>query len=326
MKQTDKVVLKHKKLNNDDLFDAVKRADEDDLRVLLAALLLEDDNGEAKGEDICRAIEIDEATLGASLKFWRGASVMSTKRAGTKPQPQKEDKPEKPKSAHKDGKLENDSLPVYATDELNELMKKRHITADFIAETSRIYGKIFNQHDVNIIVRMIDYLGFEEECVLMLLSHFAKEETKKSLRYIEKMAIALYDEGISTPKELEKKLNAIEAAKTAEGQIRSIFGMGSRPLSTKEKKYVSAWIEKMGFDIEMIRLAYDITVDKTHEPSLNYANAILERWHVDGIDTPEKVRAAEEKRNESKVTQTGRSFDVDDFFEAALRRTFSEDD
>ena len=106
MKQTDKVVIKHKKLNNDDLFDAVKRADEDDLRVLLAAILLEDGEGEVKSEDICRAIDIDEATFGASLKFWRGASVMSAKRSISKAQPEKS---EKPKSAHKDGKLENDS-------------------------------------------------------------------------------------------------------------------------------------------------------------------------------------------------------------------------
>ena len=101
-----------------------------------------------------------------------------------------------------------------------------------------------------------------------------------------------------------------------------MFGMGGRALTTKEKKYIASWIEKMNFSIEMIRLAYDKTVDVTHEPSCAYANGILERWYADGIDTPEKVKDADERRSADKAMSTGSSFDNDDFFEAALRRSY----
>lgn len=325
MKQPEKIVIKYKETKPEKLFEALNQADEDDLKVLLAAIFLENEQSEVQTSEICKGADIDEATFGASLKFWRGAGIMSTKRASKK-DTEKPQENEAPKSAHKNGKVEASELPTYATDELTALMKKRNITADYIAETSRIYGKIFNQHEVGIIVRMIDYIGFDEESVLLLLSHFAKEEPKKPLRYVEKVALALYDDGIMSPRDVEEKLRQMDAVRSVEGQIRAMFGMGSRSFTAKEKRLITAWTEKMGFDIEMIRLAYDITVDAVHEPSVSYANAILDKWHANGIDTPEKVEAEKQRRAESKASETGKSFDDDDFFEAALRRTFSDID
>ena len=233
-------------------------------------------------------------------------------------------KEEKPKleSAHKDGKLDKEALPAYTTEELTVLMKKKKITSTFIGEASRVYGKVFNQHEIEIIVRMIDYIGFNSECVLLLLSYYSKQ--KKTLRYIEKAALTFYDEGITTEKELQQKLCAMERREEIEGKIRAMFGMTNRALTTKEKKYIISWVEKMNFSLDMIRLAYDKTVDVTHEPSPAYANGILERWYADGIDTPEKVEAADEKRDQSKRGQVERSFDTNDFFEAALRRSYEK--
>ena len=142
---------------------------------------------------------MSEAELSASFKYWKGAGIiaLSKKKSGERFEPKKE----KHESAHKDGKLEKETMPSYSTKELTELMEERKITSEFIGEASRIYGKIFNQHEVEIIVRMIDYIGFEPECVLMLLSYYAKQ--KKTLRYIEKAALKFYDEGISTATALE---------------------------------------------------------------------------------------------------------------------------
>lgn len=322
MKHMEKVntSYKNKKLQAD-MIESIKNADEDDLRVLLTTILLEGEDGCVKTEDICDALGIGEEAFAASLKYWRGAGLITVPK---KKSTEKEVKTEKKEieSAHRDGKIDRETMPTYTTEELTALMKKRKITSDFIGDASRVYGKMFNQHEVEIIVRMIDYIGFDGECVLLLLSYYAKQ--KKTLRYIEKAALAFYDEGITSAKELQQKLAAMERREAAEGQIRAMFGMNNRALTTKEKKYISSWVEKMNFSVEMIRLAYDKTVDITHEPSPAYANGILERWYADGIDTPEKVAAADEKREEGKRGQVERSFDSNDFFEAALRRSYEE--
>ena len=301
------------------MIESVKNADEDDLRVLLTTILLEGEDGCVKTEDICDALGIGEEAFAASLKYWRGAGLITVPK---KKSTEKEVKTEKKEieSAHRDGKIDRETMPTYTTEELTALMKKRKITSDFIGDASRVYGKMFNQHEVEIIVRMIDYIGFNSECVLLLLSYYSKQ--KKPLRYIEKAALAFYDDGITTAKELQQKLCAMDRIEEAEGQIRAMFGMTGRALTTKEKKYIASWVEKMNFSVEMIRLAYDKTVDNTHEASPAYANGILERWFADGIDTPEKVEAADEKRNEGKLGQVERSFDTNDFFEAALKRSY----
>ena len=327
MKHIDKVKTNYKSRELDfDMLESVRNADEEDLRVLVATLMLEEKSEDktVAAKDICEALGIGEEELSASLKYWRGAGLITVpkKKAAKEEKSDKEEKSENKKleSAHKDGKLEKETMPTYTTEELTALMKKRKITSTFRGEASRVYGKVFNQHEIEIIVRMIDYIGFNSECVLLLLSYYSKQ--KKPLRYIEKAALAFYDDGITTAKELQQKLCAMDRIEEAEGQIRAMFGMTGRALTTKEKKYIASWVEKMNFSVEMIRLAYDKTVDNTHEASPAYANGILERWFADGIDTLEKVEAADEKRNEGKLGQVERSFDTNDFFEAALKRSY----
>ena len=327
MKNVDKVHINYKVQELDGhSFESIRNAEEEELRVLLTAMLLEksSDNGEIDAKLLCDSLEISEEELSASLKYWRGAGLVSlSKKKSAASSIEKKEK-EKPESAYRDGKLEKVRIPTYTTEELTQLMEKRRITSDFIGEASRIYGKIFNQHEVEMIVRMIDYIGFDSESVLLLISYYSKQ--KKPLRYIEKMAMTFYDEGISTAIALQERLCAMERREQIEVKIRAMFGMGNRALTTKEKGYITSWVEKMKFDLDMIRLAYDKTVDVTHEPSPAYANGILERWFADGIDTPEKVNQANQKREESKSKgiKVERSFDTQDFFEAALKRSYEQ--
>lgn len=327
MKLTDKIYEKYKDKSLERVFDTLKNADEDDLRAFAAIMVLEAREGAAEAKTLCEGLGITLDELSTALKFWKGAGLVSTKKASKKADSESEakaDKPDKVDSCHRDGKLEGDgSLPSYSTEELTSLMKRRNITSDFIGEAARAYGKVFNQHEVEIVVRMIDYIGFDEESVLMLLSFYSKHG-RKTLRYIEKVALEFYDEGISDWQSLQKKLMTIESAQEIEGQIRTMFGMSGRSLTTKEKKYISSWTEKMGFGIEMIRLAYDITVDNTHEAAPAYANGILESWYAKGIDTPEKVEEDKEKRSSSKSTGVSKSFNNDEFFEAALKRAYED--
>jgi DNA replication protein DnaD len=72
--------------------------------------------------------------------------------------------------------------------------------------------------------------------------------------------------------------------------------------------------------MDLIRLAYERTIHATSKPSVMYASKILERWHTEGLKTPEAVEASEHKTDEP---QSG-NFDTEDFFEAALRRSYGD--
>ena len=225
-----------------------------------------------------------------------------------------------------------DELPNYTSVELASLLEQRAGVRALIDEAQRILGKIFNLSEVNILVGMLDYLGMSEESVLLLLA-YCKRIEKTKLRAIEKYAIELADREITTPAALEEEFRQAEEYHSFAGQVRSLFGMKARALTSRESKCLKGWIA-MGYGIDVIRLAYEMTVNATNEPSVPYANAILERWNAEGWKTLEEIQAqldAEKAKKEGgAVTDSdghsvlGNSFDTDDFFEAALQRGFRE--
>ncbi len=329
MKKNEKINLTIKTPLSQSVWNALASADENDLRVMLALALA----SEGEREDIdglLSKLELEAGELDASIKYWCGAGLLKKGRKSAKAASGDTAKREEPKKTaeplHRGGKLERKSeMPSYSSTELAELIEKRSITAEFINEAQRVVGKIFNTHEVNILVGMIDYIGFDEASVIIILSHMVNLG-KRSLRYAEQLAFSLYDEGITDAEALQLRLKKMEGYAKTESEVRAMFGMTGRSLTTKEKKFLRAWIENMGFDTEVIRLAYDITVDAIHEPAPAYANSILEGWYALGLTTAEAIAAAEdEKKQKKKATKPdGNSFDTDEFFEAALRRTFEE--
>ena len=221
-----------------------------------------------------------------------------------------------------------DELPNYTSGELAELLEARASVRVLIDEAQRILGKMFNPNDINIMVGMIDYLGMNEECILLLLAH-CKRIGKSNLRAIEKYAYAMVDKGINDVESMEDEICTVEAMHTFEGEVRALFGMKSRALTSKEGKMLSAWLS-FGYNIDIVRMAYEITVNATGEPSLPYTNAILEKWNANAWKTASEIEAGmnaeREKREGNTNTQKelGNSFDTDDFFEAALQRGFRE--
>ena len=328
MKSNEKLKINESALApSDSLFCAIRSADENDLRVMLALSLLSPSD-ELDLVSLRDSLELSESEFDASVKYWCGAGVIKKTR-GTASKTEKKESEKKTvsvASAHKDGLLERKTeLPSYTTAELSELIEKRRITAEFINEAQRVIGKMFNTHEINILVGMVDYIGFDEASVIIILSHMANLG-KKSLRYAENLAFSLYDEGVTDAESLQARLCKMEEYSKSEAAVRSMFGMTGRTLTAKEKKFLHSWIETMGFDVECIRLAYDITVDATHSPAPAYANSILESWYSSGLTTREAIIAAEEakKANKSGAKNDDKSYDTDEFFAAALRRSFEE--
>ena len=85
---------------------------------------------------------------------------------------------------------------------------------------------------------------------------------------------------------------------------------------------MAAWTDKYNFTRDVIEKAYEITVSKTNESSMHYANAILENWYASGLRTVEEIEAAEKERSKSAAVPQGTSFSTDSFFEAALKRSY----
>ena len=276
--------------------------------------------------DLCRAcravaerLSISQGEVEAAIAFWRGTGILDACEGDSQAAISNTEK--EVKASARPRVIADKGLPAYSSEELSGVLERREELASLIDECQRTFGKIFNTNEVAVIAGMVDYLGLDGAYILLLLSHCVRME-KKSLRYVEKMAITLHDEGVHETAALEERLHRIEVMADATGRIRALFGITSRALTTKEKGMIEQWLCGMQYSHEVIQLAYEITVDSIGKASMPYANTVLERWNAEGYRTVEDIqRAIAEYRSKKNGTA---SFDVDDFFEAALKRTYGE--
>lgn len=308
-----------------DLSGAFDNADPVDMKVLAVLLMLCDGEGVASVSDACDALSIEPSELSASLKFWRGAGVIENLRGVSAENGKVKEKTSEIKTAHRNGVLEQSAVSSeYTSGELAEIMEKRIVSAQFLDEAQRIMGRIFRSHDTGIVVGLVDRLGFEEEAVLAILN-YVKDKGKKTVRYAETIAMDFYDDGITETNDVFERIARMERAGETVSEIKKLYGIGDRALTASEKKMFAVWTETYCYGIDVITMAYDITVDNTQKPVPKYTNAILERWYSEGLKTADQVRRYMDRQSAEKVC-VGKSYDAEEFFNAALARSFEDVD
>ena len=321
------------------------RATADDLRVLLCLCAADVPPSGESMDDLCAAVGrlagCGAMTAAASIAFWRGIGVLEL--SGTAAEAKIA-----PATEIKQAVTDNvtvrraaDQLPHYTTSELADLLEKRPEARENIDECHRIWGSLLNSQEINTILALSDYLGLEWDYILSLMARCVEDMDKlgarHSMRYVEKQALAYYDEDIRTLDALQDKFRALDKLRSTEGRLRTLFGMGERKLTPRETKYFSTWLHDFGYDYEIIELAYNVAVDAKGEPKMSYINSVLANWDKDGLRTPAAIEEAQllfradrdRKRVAAKpktapVGEDG-SFNTENFFEAAVRRSLGDD-
>lgn len=136
---------------------------------------------------------------------------------------------------------------------------------------------------------------------LLLAAQYSRERGKDSIRQMEKLVTGWVEKGIDSYDAAEGEIKRLARRESNEGRIRDLFGIRDRNLSAKEKEYIEHWFTDLGYGEEIIKLAYDRTVDNTGKAAFPYLNRILNRWREKGVETPEQAVA--EMESGGKKTQ-----------------------
>lgn len=308
------------------VLDRIADADGDTLKVLLCLA----GNTDISKDELAAKLDITSRKVAKAITFWQSAGLLGQSETAKKP----EQNPSVTQGAVQQPDVstaqsapirQSTTVPHYTTEELTALLESRRELTDLIDECGRVLGKVLSTHEVSVLLSLMNYLNVDGEYLLLILAYCAGIG-KKSMRYVESFAISLYDEGIGDLVALQECLKRKEQKAAAEGKIRTLFGMNSRALTAKEKKLIDTWLFTYHYDIDIITRAYEMTVDAIGKPSIPYANSILERWATANLHTMADIEAADAARAaQGKETSAGNSFDTDDFFGAALQRSFGED-
>ncbi len=342
-----KYEIKYKKgestisLPKDRLLELLCECSEAELKALIAVAAEADEERAAQ----ISGLEPDE--LSSALSFWRGAKLIGRPAHKKSASPVTEEsarvtqetaQPQRTKAKEKTSEgIDTEELPEYTSADVVRLSRKDALFHSILDEAQRTCGKVFNNTEMNYILAMRDHLGLDGEYILMLLEYYKREG--KPLCYSVRVADALVKRGIDTPEGLEEYLKNRDSFKGSEGRYRDLFGIGTRKLTAYEEKYFTTWSEEMKMPFELVTLAFDRTVEKKGSPNKSYMGGILKRWHEAGLMCVDAVMEHEQQTRGSGIASgTGSSaagaasagasgestFNVEDFFQAALDRSFAD--
>ncbi len=304
-------------------------ASKEELAVLIATIA----EGNFNIEKMCEKLDMTENAFRRALDSWIKSGTIFSDECGECSDVEAnqdegksgEENDEKPKKSRKKNVVIRNELPNYSRDEVTSIIESHSECGDLINSCQQIIGKILNAHEIAILIGLFDHLNLSVEYIMLLCTHAAHVQ-KNSVRYIEQLAISFYDSNVTTYDALEEELKNLEKRIDLEKYVRELFGMGKRALIAKEKEFIKNWNDKYKYGRDIIDAAYEITVSRTGEPNIKYTNAIIENWFQAGLKTIEDVRQAEEERAKKRDSAPqSSSFSTDDFYEAALLRSYEQD-
>ena len=129
--------------------EILSKADEQDLKILALLLMGANENGEVdEALSVEEKLGLSKSEVDASLKFWKGAGVVGTVRSSRKKIAEKtaEALQSEPKAvqipeAHRNGAVESGEADNYGSLELATLIQKRVVSACFVDEAQKVFGK-----------------------------------------------------------------------------------------------------------------------------------------------------------------------------------------
>ena len=304
--------------------DASKKASLNDMRVLLSL----GSGSFSEEKEIASFLGISLPNVEKSLEFWRGAGIVCPKEENTPAAA--EDKPEKEQISS--CFIKNDTgRDVYTSEQISSICETDRTVKPLIEACEEILGKQFTKTEITSVVYLYDHLRLDGEYIMMLCT-YCKEKNKPSVRYVEKTAISLYDSGVDDVKSLDIYIREEERKKDSEYKIRKLFGIGERALTPKEKGILDKWIKEWDIPFELIEKGYEVMMGAVERPTFAYENGILEKWRESGIKTlsdaenmlssrkQNSANRAGAKKSADKKNAENTSFDLDEFFELAVKR------
>ena len=214
--------------------------------------------------------------------------------------------------------------PQYSEQDVLEAMQQDGGFPLLRNEIQRVLGRNLNTEDLKILLSFIHYLGFPTEVVSVLVT-FCKDRARRkgnlrapSLRSIEKEAYFWAENGIDTIEAAAAYIQTQNNRQTQIYQLLELLQIRGRNLTPAEEKFANAWLE-MGFDWEIIAMAYERTCLNTGGLSWHYMNKILLRWKEAGFRTKEEILSGDRKGVDKTAPRQ-----LDDDEKAAIKKLLQE--
>ena len=187
--------------------------------------------------------------------------------------------------------------PAYRQADIADYLEGSGEFRRLTAEVERKLGKKLTAPDVGVLLGLNDYLGLPADVIYLLVCHCVERAQQRGgagrrpgMKQIEREGYAWARLGIDSQAAAAEHLRRYAQGREALPQLMRALRLGDRPPSASEEEYLLRW-HRWGFGPEAAALACDKTILKCHEFKWPYCNAILRRWHEEGLHTVEQIEA-----------------------------------
>lgn len=212
----------------------------------------------------------------------------------------------------------------YSKEQLNGFLANDNFSM-LLFVIEQYMGRPLSTKETNSIVYFYDGLKLSTDLIEYLFE-YCVEHNKKSINYIEKVALSWASKNIHTIAEAkEETSNHTDYVY----QIMKAFGLSNREPAQHEKAMIAKWADTYCFDTDMIIEACNRTIKAIHQPSFEYADTILANWknsNVSSLEDVKKADAAYAAGNNIKPKQTASSKPAKNRFNNFQQRDKKSDD
>lgn len=212
----------------------------------------------------------------------------------------------------------------YSKEQLNGFLANDNFSM-LLFVIEQYMGRPLSTKETNSIVYFYDGLKLSTDLIEYLFE-YCVEHNKKSINYIEKVALSWASKNIHTIAEAkEETSNHTDYVY----QIMKAFGLSNREPAQHEKAMIAKWADTYCFDTDMIIEACNRTIKAIHQPSFEYADTILANWknsNVCSLEDVKKADAAYAAGNNIKPKQTASSKPANNRFNNFQQRDKKSDD
>lgn len=195
-----------------------------------------------------------------------------------------------------DGDNVSSSQPL--TPERVSQLKQNEDIVQLLYIAEQYLGKTLSATEMQKILFFYDGLGLSADLIEYLIE-YCVSRNHKSIRYIETVATAWAQEGITSVEEAKKSSSRYNKEYFS---ILKALGITNRNPVETEITLMDTWLKTYGFSIEIIQEACNRTVLQTGQASFQYADKILEGWKKKEVRNLEDIRSLDDqhkKRSQS---------------------------
>ena len=273
----------------------LKLATPSQLKVLL--YLLRHQCTSVNTEDISKALSMNEELIEEAVMFWEQTELFSSVYENAPEEHSPNENRSEAAASDRKTALPEKSLPAAAAQrsssevtltpsEIAVELNRNPGMMELFRMAEQLIGEPLTHMQQRSLLWQYQYLQVPCDIILTVMS-YCRSMDKTSIQYEEKMLYSWWNKGLCTMQQINDAIVKDTESRSYHGMIARTLDM-KRPPTPKQREFFDSW-QALNVPTDLIRYAYEKTIEQTNKLSLPYMNKIITEWSKAGYKTREEA-------------------------------------